>query len=116
LLVREVTDDKTLSKEERKRLQITEALQKSARAKLLKLADKTSNLRALAFSSPSDWSVSRRLKYVDWAEAVASGLRGTNAWLEYQFDAAASLARSAIALDEPTGAPTRPIAGGQNAE
>jgi (p)ppGpp synthase/HD superfamily hydrolase len=100
-LVREVTDDKELPKAERKRLQVARAAKKSPRAKLLKLADKTSNLRAVAVSSPPDWSVSRRLEYVSWAEEVAKGLRGTDAWLEEQFDAAASMARSAIALDDP---------------
>ena len=46
-LVAEVTDDKSLPKEERKRLQIEKTPAKSRRAKLLKLADKTSNLRGL---------------------------------------------------------------------
>src|SRR6478736_7388500 len=41
-LVAEVTDDKSLPKEERKRLQIEKTAGKSQRAKLLKLADKTS--------------------------------------------------------------------------
>ena len=53
-LVAEVTDDKSLPKAERKRLQVLHAPHKSARAKQLKLADKTSNLRALASSPPSD--------------------------------------------------------------
>ena len=49
-LVTEVTDDKSLPKEARKEKQITGAATKSARAKVLKLADKTSNLRAVAAS------------------------------------------------------------------
>jgi (p)ppGpp synthase/HD superfamily hydrolase len=64
-LVEEVTDDKKLEKQERKRLQVEHARQKSQRAKILTLADKTSNLRALAASPPPDWSVKRRLEYVD---------------------------------------------------
>jgi hypothetical protein len=63
------------------------------RAKLLKLADKTSNLRAIAASPPADWSVKRRIDYVDWALAVAAGLRGVNPWLEQQLDQAAAAAR-----------------------
>ena len=43
----EVTDDKDLPKEERKRLQIVNASHKSPRAKLVKLADKLYNLRDL---------------------------------------------------------------------
>src|SRR5882672_10834679 len=54
-LVAEVTDDKSLPKEERKRLQIDKTPGKSRRAKLLKLADKTSNLRSLATSPPKGW-------------------------------------------------------------
>jgi hypothetical protein len=42
-IVMEVTDDKTLPKDERKRKQIETALKKSREAKLIKLADKTSN-------------------------------------------------------------------------
>ena len=52
-LVAEVTDDKSLPKEERKRLQIEKTPAKSRRAKLLKIADKTSNLRGLIASPPS---------------------------------------------------------------
>src|ERR1700726_2674860 len=44
-IVMEVTDDKTLPKDERKRKQIETAPKKSREAKLIKLADKTSNLR-----------------------------------------------------------------------
>jgi (p)ppGpp synthase/HD superfamily hydrolase len=46
-LVLQVTDDKTLPQAERKRLQVAAAPHKSAAAKTLKIADKTSNLRAL---------------------------------------------------------------------
>jgi (p)ppGpp synthase/HD superfamily hydrolase len=91
-IVAEVTDDKSLPKDMRKRMQIESAPHKSVRAKLLKLADKTSNLRAIAASPPADWSVKRRIDYVDWALAVAAGLRGVNPWLEQQLDQAAAAA------------------------
>jgi (p)ppGpp synthase/HD superfamily hydrolase len=95
-LVAAVTDDKSLPKAERKRLQVETAPQKSERARLLKLADKISNLRSLATSPPADWDVARALDYVDWAERVAAGCRGINAKLEHAFDAAAEMARAAI--------------------
>ena len=88
-LVEEVTDDKGLQKQERKRLQIEHSHKKSHRAKILKLADKTSNLRAIAASPPPDWSVKRRLEYVEWASNVAKGLAGVSQWLEREFDLAA---------------------------
>ena len=66
-LVAEATDDKTLPKAERKRLQIVHAPSHSPRAKLLKLADKTSNLRNMATSPPAGWPPERRRDYVAWA-------------------------------------------------
>jgi (p)ppGpp synthase/HD superfamily hydrolase len=99
-LVLEVTDDKSLPQKERKRRQVEEAPRKSARAKLLKLADKTSNLRAIAASPPPNWSVKRRLDYVDWAEDVVRGLLPANRWLEKEFCAALAMARQATALSQ----------------
>ena len=95
-LVAEVTDDKGLAKEERKRRQIEAAPGKSDRAKMLKLADKTSNLRALVASPPVGWSLERRRAYVDWAGQVAAGLRGVNAALEAAFDDAWREARARL--------------------
>jgi (p)ppGpp synthase/HD superfamily hydrolase len=95
-LIAEVTDDKRLPKEERKRLQAETAQTKTAHAKILKLADKTSNLRALASSPPPDWSVRRRIEYIEWARKVVAGLRGANPMLEKQFDEAARAAEQSI--------------------
>ena len=96
-LVAEVTDDKSLPKAERKRRQIVGAPSASARAKLLKIADKTSNLRTLVSSPPANWDVARVADYIDWAERVVAGCRGTNATLERAFDAAVTDARAAVA-------------------
>lgn len=96
-LVSEVTDDKSLPKAERKRLQVEHAPGKSTRAKMIKLADKTSNLRAIAASPPADWSLERCTQYIDWAEQVVAGLRGANPFLETMFDDAAQAARVALA-------------------
>jgi (p)ppGpp synthase/HD superfamily hydrolase len=95
-IVMEVTDDKSLPKEERKRKQVEAAPKKSREAKLIKLADKTSNLRTIASSPAADWSVERRLEYVEWAMAVVTGLRGTSSWLEQQFDEAAERAMRSL--------------------
>ena len=101
-LVEEVTDDKGLEKAERKHKQVESAAKKSVRAKILKLADKTSNLRAIAASPSPDWSVKRRLEYVAWARDVAEGLRGANPWLEAEFDKAADVAEGSVS---PSGMP-----------
>jgi (p)ppGpp synthase/HD superfamily hydrolase len=97
-LVEEVTDDKQLEKQHRKRLQVETAHKKSDDAKRIKLADKTSNLRAIAFSPPRDWSVKRRLEYIRWAKDVVSGLRGASPFLEQQFDSAAEEAERSLHL------------------
>jgi guanosine-3',5'-bis(diphosphate) 3'-pyrophosphohydrolase len=88
-VVAEVTDDKTLEKSERKSLQIEHAAHASPRAKLVKLADKTCNLRDLTVTPPAEWSDKRRREYFNWAEQVVAGVRGTNVALEAAFDAAA---------------------------
>jgi len=92
-LVAEVTDDKSLEKSERKKRQIDNA---HNRAKLLKLADKISNLRALVSSPAPDWSVRRRIEYIAWVRKVVQHLRGANAILERQFDESARAAEQSL--------------------
>ena len=95
-LVMEVTDDKSLPKAERKRLQIEHAAAASPRAKMLKIADKTSNLRSLATSPPHDWPQDRLEAYVSWSRSVVDNWRGHNAWLESRFDDAVALALACL--------------------
>jgi guanosine-3',5'-bis(diphosphate) 3'-pyrophosphohydrolase len=87
-IVLEVTDDKGLIKSERKRMQIENAAQASVEAKRVKLADKTANLRDIANSPPTGWSLQRRQAYFDWARRVIDRLRGVDASLEAIFDQA----------------------------
>jgi (p)ppGpp synthase/HD superfamily hydrolase len=95
-LVAEVTDDKSLPKQERKRLQIETAPHKSPRAKALKIADKISNVRSLMVSPPDNWERARLIDYVDWAEKVVRGCRGVNARLEALFDETVTEARKTL--------------------
>jgi guanosine-3',5'-bis(diphosphate) 3'-pyrophosphohydrolase len=87
-VVEEVTDDKSLPKAERKRLQIENAARISREAKLVKLADKICNLRDMADHAPASWDLVRRREYFDWAKAVIDRLRGVHPRLEAAFDAA----------------------------
>lgn len=87
-VVLEVSDDKKLTKAERKRLQIEKSPSLSHRAKLVKLADKICNLCDMADAPPAGWSLERRQEYFDWAKAVVNGLRGVNPPLEAAFDRA----------------------------
>jgi len=97
-LVAEVTDDKSLPKAERKRRQVVNTPTKSVRARLIKLADKTSNLRALVSTPPADWDMARIAEYIEWAEKVAAGCRGLNETLERVLDAAVVDARAALSI------------------
>jgi guanosine-3',5'-bis(diphosphate) 3'-pyrophosphohydrolase len=75
-LVRELTDDKSLEKDERKRLQVEHARDSSPRAKQVKISDKICTVRDIAVSPPADWSLERRREYLTWSERVAAGCRG----------------------------------------
>jgi guanosine-3',5'-bis(diphosphate) 3'-pyrophosphohydrolase len=88
--VAEVTDDKELPKAARKRMQIEHAAHISTPAKLVKLADKISNVRDVASNPPANWPIERRREYFDWAKAVVEQMRGTHARLETLFDEAYS--------------------------
>ena len=56
-IVMEVTDDKSLPKPERKRLQVEHAPHLSREAKLVKLGDKISNITDVANNPPSGWDI-----------------------------------------------------------
>ena len=100
-IVAEVTDDKSLPDDVAKRLQVETAGKRSEHAKLLTIADKTSNLRDVATSPPKDWSPARMAEYVRWTEAVVASCRGLNADLERAFDMAAGAVRAAILVPDP---------------
>jgi len=85
-IVCEVTDDKTLTKQERKQLQILNAPSKSAGAAQLTLADKLANLMDLQRSPPLDWSEKRIQEYFLWASQVVDRLPWVNAPLKQQID------------------------------
>jgi len=93
-LVVEVTDDMSLSKAQRRQTQIEDAPGKSPSAKLIKIADKISNIRARIHSDPTAEERADLTDYVDWAEQVVAGCRGVNAALDRMFDDTVKLARS----------------------
>jgi guanosine-3',5'-bis(diphosphate) 3'-pyrophosphohydrolase len=97
-LVRELTDDKTLEKGERKRLQIEHARESSMRAKQVKIADKICNVRDITDTPPADWPLQRRRDYLAWSEQVVAGCRGVNPKLDKAFDRAIARARTVLSL------------------
>jgi guanosine-3',5'-bis(diphosphate) 3'-pyrophosphohydrolase len=83
--VLEVSDNKTLPKAERKKLQVKHAGSLSTGATLIKLADRISNLRSIASETPKGWSVERQLDYFKWSKEVFDQLPDTNLPLEELF-------------------------------
>ncbi|KAL1453382.1 hypothetical protein WDU94_007522 [Cyamophila willieti] len=85
-VVAELTDNKHMTKDERKRWQILHAAESTHEAKLVKLADKLHNLRDIERSLPVNWTEERKTQYFNWARDVVAGLRGTNAPIEAALD------------------------------
>lgn len=85
-LVREVTDDKSLEKMERKRLQVEHTAHISHGAKAIKMADKISNLRSIQREIPVGWTHERACAYFVWAKQVTDQCRGVCAALEQMLD------------------------------
>jgi hypothetical protein len=73
-LVGELTDPPRTPRARRRRLQVEKAAGKSPEARLIKVADKTSNLRSVAMSPPREWDGMRKLGYVRWGVAVVAAL------------------------------------------
>jgi guanosine-3',5'-bis(diphosphate) 3'-pyrophosphohydrolase len=95
-LVAEVTDDMNLPQNERRRLQVIDAPHKSGDAKLIKIADKISNIRARTFPEQTVEQREDLVAYVNWAVEVVAGCRGGNAFLDTLFDGAVAHARSTL--------------------
>lgn len=80
-LVQELTDDKSLPKEERKLMQIMSASSKSEEAALIVLADKLANLSDLLENTPPGWDLERISNYFLWANEVINRLPQVNPYL-----------------------------------
>jgi len=78
LVVLEVSDNKALPVDERKRLQVVHTPALSERAKKLKIADKISNMLDIQNDPPENWPLERKLNYLDWSKEVVSGAKGLN--------------------------------------
>jgi (p)ppGpp synthase/HD superfamily hydrolase len=94
-LVAEVTDDMTLTYEERKREQIKKALFISEDAKKIKIADKISNINDM-LNLPVNWSDRRKIQYLEWSEQVIANCKGVNKLLDDAFDKTVTFAKSIL--------------------
>jgi len=103
-VVADLTDNKQRPKAEHKRLEIAHAPHLSARAKVVKLADKISNIRSIIHTPPAAWSLERKQEYFDWSERVVAGCRGNNAALEQAYDEAVAEGRRILSRSQPLSA------------
>ena len=94
--VLDVSDDKTLPKDERKRRQIEHAKKISKGAALIKLGDKISNVTDVTNNPPADWDVNRRKQYLDWAEKVIDNCPKVNDRMENKFQEIIKQGREAL--------------------
>lgn len=81
-IVCDVSDDKALPKDERKRLQIVHSPHIAEDSKLVKLADKIANIRDIVHSKKSPWNDEITQGYALWGREVCRGLRGVNAKMD----------------------------------
>jgi guanosine-3',5'-bis(diphosphate) 3'-pyrophosphohydrolase len=97
-IVEEVTDDKLLPKQARKKAQIDHARHISREGALVKVADKIANIRDIASNPPNDWSMQRRKEYLDWAEKVVSRCKPESPELVSYFTESLAGAREGLRL------------------
>jgi len=95
-LVAEMTDDKSLKKKDRKEKQVEHAPDLSDGAKLIKIADKISNVREIAYDPPRKWSGARKSKYYDWAERVVNAMGLVDPEMRLVFDKTLHQARTLL--------------------
>lgn len=84
--VYEVTDDRTLSKVERKKLQIEHGKVISDGAKLIKAADAYHNINDMISNPPKGWTKENIYGYAVWKKVVTNNLRGVNLELDSKLD------------------------------
>lgn len=95
-LVEEVTDDRSLHRQTRKRLQIEHAGKLSQDAVLIKLGDKIANVLDVTHSPPKNWPLERKREYLDWAEDVIKNCPKVNNRLEEYFSGVIAAGREAL--------------------
>lgn len=84
-VVLELTDDMSLPYEVRKARQLETAAELSPRARIIRLADKASNIEDI-FSYPLDWTTGKKARYLQNAQRIAEVVKGENPRLDQWFD------------------------------
>jgi guanosine-3',5'-bis(diphosphate) 3'-pyrophosphohydrolase len=81
-LVMEVTDHSSGTDLDKFSQQLQRVDSLSQKAKLIKLADKISNVKSLLSFPPAGWDLEKRSLYINWADRIIHALHGTNEKLE----------------------------------
>ena len=109
-IVRENSDDMTLPKAERRRARIAGMPLKSREARLVKMADVISNLRAIAVSPPAGWPADRKFGYLEGCRQLIDAGRGTDAAIERTSDQTAADVERTIRDEAPFSIDGREVA------
>lgn len=81
-IVQELTNDKSIPKDQVKQRQIEKAPKMSRDAKLVKLADRICNLTDILETPPFEWSFEKKRAYFESSVLLVDGLRGAHPELE----------------------------------
>jgi len=84
-IVIEISDEKGLDANVRKRLQVENAPHLSKEAKLIRIADKLCNIQDVCGIDAPNWDYDRKFEYLMWAEKVVNQILGTHEALETAF-------------------------------
>ena len=112
-IVRENSDDMSLPKADRRLARIAAMPLKSREARLVKIADVISNLRAIAVSPPAGWPAERKLGYLQSCRRLVDAGRGTDAAIERIFDQTADDVERTIREEVPFAIEGREVAARQ---
>ena len=93
-LVEALSDDKSLPKMDRKRVQIEHMRGATNEVRRIKLADHCSNIAAL----PAAWPRDRQVEYLDWSERVAEACAGAHPALEREYRARLERSRAKVTV------------------
>jgi len=85
-IVLELTDHHSDADADLFQKQLERASSLSAKARVIKMADKIANVKAILNNPPDDWDMEKKSLYINWAERIVNSLRGTNKKLEEYFD------------------------------
>jgi GTP diphosphokinase / guanosine-3',5'-bis(diphosphate) 3'-diphosphatase len=98
-VVLEVTDPPGLKGKARRERQVAHIATASTRAKILKIADKTSNVAELAdLPKGGIGKVKKARRYLEWSSRVVDVCRGSDADLEFAFDTALARAQAGLEI------------------